>query len=90
MFCVIAYDITENYLRRQVSKILSAHGRRVQKSVFELDLHPDQLIQMLNSISPYIEAGDSLRCYPLCERCLEKALSYNSDPLACDQAYYLV
>ncbi len=90
MFYIIAYDITKDHVRRQVSKILSSYGTRVQKSVFELDLRPNQLSQVLNSLLSYIEETDSVRCYHLCERCLDKARLFNTTPLSRDQPYYLV
>jgi len=89
MIYVISYDITENHLRRKVSKILGSYGNRVQKSVFELDLNAKQLLYVINLIQQYIEPNDSIRCYPLCEQCIVKAKSYNTEPLTRDQTYYM-
>jgi len=90
MFYIIAYDITENHLRNKVSRILSGFGKRIQKSVFELDLRPEKLAYVMNMVAKCVADGDSLRCYPLCERCVETAQSYNKSPLARDKPYYFV
>ena len=89
MFYIISYDITEDRLRNKVSKILSSYGTRVQKSVFELDLQPNQFSQVLRSLSAYTKEGGSIRCYLLCERCVEKSQSYNSAPINRDKPYYM-
>jgi CRISPR-associated endonuclease Cas2 len=90
MIHVIAYDITKDSLRTQVSKILAAHGTRVQKSVFELDLSLSQIATLLSQLNTLIEDGDNLRCYPLCQNCMERAQARNRTPLAVDKPYYQV
>lgn len=89
MLYIISYDITEDRLRNKVNRILSSYGTRVQKSVFELDLQPNQLSKVLRSLSAYAKEGDSIRCYILCERCVEKSQSYNSTPINLDKPYYM-
>jgi len=88
MIHVIVYDITKDPLRTQVSKILAAYGTRVQKSVFELDLHPGRVVVLLKQLSQIIEEGDSIRCYPLCQNCQVRAEAQNGAPLATDPLCY--
>jgi CRISPR-associated endonuclease Cas2 len=90
MIHVIVYDITKDPLRTQVSKRLVALGTRVQKSVFELDLHPSQIPSLLIELRAIIEEGDSLRCYPLCAACQHRAESQNPTPLAVDVPFYQI
>ncbi len=90
MIHVIVYDITKDPLRTQVSKLLAAHGTRVQKSVFELDILPAQIATLLQQLHAIIEEGDSLRCYPLCQSCQLRADTQNATPLATDPLYYQV
>ena len=89
MFYVVSYDITNDRLRNKVSKALAALGMRVQKSVFELDLPPEQIAQVISTVSTLIEPTDSLRCYRMCERCLADSLLFDQTPLSLDRDYYL-
>jgi CRISPR-associated protein Cas2 len=89
MFYIVCYDITKNDLRNKVSKILASVGTRVQKSVFELDLPPDKLSQVISKTVALIEPSDSLRCYRLCERCIADSRHFDQTPLSLDKDYYL-
>lgn len=89
MFYVVSYDITKDDLRNKVSKILAEVSMRVQKSVFELDLPPDKISQVITKVVALIESSDSLRCYRLCERCLADSLHFDQTPLSLDKDYYL-
>jgi len=89
MFYVVSYDITKDQLRNKVSKILASVGTRVQKSVFELDLPPDQISQVISRVATFLESTDSLRCYRICERCLADSRLFDETPLSLDKDYYL-
>jgi CRISPR-associated protein Cas2 len=88
MFYVVSYDITDDRLRDRVSKALAALGTRVQKSVFELDLPPDRISQVISTVATLIEETDSLRCYRICERCLADSRLFDQIPLSLDKSYY--
>lgn len=88
MFYVVSYDITDDRLRDRVSKALAALGTRVQKSVFELDLPPEQIAQVISKVATIIEETDSLRCYRICERCLADSRLFDQTPLSLDKSYY--
>lgn len=90
MFHIIVYDITKDPLRKQVSKLLVAHGTRVQKSVFELDLPSSKVMFLLQKLKSIVEDGDSIRCYSLCQNCQITAQAQNDVPLATDKPYYQV
>ena len=66
---VIAYDVTKNKQRTQLSDLLLGYGERVQKSVFEADLKKEDVQEILQRASKLIEPGDSVRLYPMCETC---------------------
>jgi CRISPR-associated protein Cas2 len=40
---VVAYDIADDGRRNRVARFLEGWGRRVQKSVFECELSPEEL-----------------------------------------------
>ena len=66
---MIAYDISDHKIRRQVSNHLQDYGLRVQYSVFECRLKKKQLQQLRQTLSELIETSDTIRWYPLCNWC---------------------
>lgn len=70
MRLAITYDISDNRTRTRVFKILESYGAWKQYSVFELEISDIQRLQMENEIRAEIEAGDKVRIYELCERCV--------------------
>jgi len=71
MFYSICYDIRDDRRRSRVVKVLKDFGERVQSSVFEANLEPDQLERLRKRITPILDAKeDNLRFYPLCGACV--------------------
>jgi len=66
---VIAYDVRDNGNRTRLSNLLLDYGERVQKSVFEADLKKEEMRTIVARAEKLLEAGDSLRVYPVCENC---------------------
>ncbi len=69
MRTVLAYDVAEDRKRQKLSELLLDYGDRVQKSVFEADLDPEALKEVLARATKYLSEEDSLRAYPLCSAC---------------------
>lgn len=70
MRLAITYDISDNRTRTRVFKILESYGAWKQYSVFELEISDIQRLQMEDDIKAEIDAGDKVRIYELCERCV--------------------
>ncbi|NMB85696.1 MAG: CRISPR-associated endoribonuclease Cas2 1 [Methanosaeta sp. PtaB.Bin018] len=70
MRLTVTYDISDNRTRTRVFKILESYGAWKQYSVFELEISDIQRLDMENEIKEQIEAGDKVRIYELCERCV--------------------
>ncbi|NMC10142.1 MAG: CRISPR-associated endonuclease Cas2 [Methanothrix sp.] len=70
MRLAVTYDISDNRTRTRVFKILESYGAWKQYSVFELEISDIQRLEMENEIKEQIEAGDKVRIYELCERCV--------------------
>ena len=70
MRLAVTYDISENRTRNRVFKILERYGAWKQYSVFELEIDNIQRLKMENEIRREVEAGDKVRIYELCERCV--------------------
>jgi CRISPR-associated protein Cas2 len=70
MRLAVAYDISENRTRTRIFKILERYGAWRQYSIFELEISDTQRLQMEDEIKIVIKAGDKVRVYELCERCV--------------------
>ena len=64
---LIIYDISDDKHRRNLVKILSSVGLRVQKSAFEGRLNKRQYNKLLSKIDKYYKDGDNIRIYRLQE-----------------------
>jgi len=54
-----AYDVSDTGQRDRVARELLKHGRRIQRSVFELWLDPDDIAPLCRSIGPLLAADDA-------------------------------
>lgn len=70
---LIAYDISRTGARDAISRRLEKKGRRVQKSVFMVDLAPQAMAGLEQELQECLEEGDSLLILPLCLHCLESS-----------------
>lgn len=68
---VIAYDSPSNKRRRKLAKLLEGYGVRLQWSVFECRLRPDQLRRLRQGLERIVEPADSLRLWALPPRAAE-------------------
>ena len=69
MFYLVCYDIVNNRRRTKVSNLLQGYGLRVQKSVFECVLSPDQYKTVQKRVQKLIkEQEDQIRFYPMSPR----------------------
>jgi CRISPR-associated protein Cas2 len=77
---VIAYDITDDQRRQRAAKLLEGWGRRVQKSVFECELSPNELQEVVSSLKALLVLEED-RChlYRLCGECVPKRLVLGSE-----------
>jgi len=74
-FVVVSYDIPKDQRRNRVCKLLKDYGERVQYSVFECLVRPEELKRLKERLKPLLEpTEDDVRFYRLCENCRPKAL----------------
>lgn len=70
---MICYDIEDDKVRLDVSKLLEYVGDRVQYSVFECWLSPAEMKWIAHEIAQHLALTvGSVRYYPLCSWCQEK------------------
>lgn len=75
IFCVVAYDISDDKRRYKVAKILTRHGKRFNNSVFECMFTDAQLRKTKEQTEKLIdEDDDSVVYYPICVDCFTKAI----------------
>lgn len=82
MFYVVSYDIVDDRRRTKVAHLLEGYGLRVQKSVFEAVLTPDQYQMLQKKLNQYLKADeDQVRFYPMSPRYRQKVLILGVQPL---------
>lgn len=70
MNMIVAYDIANPRRLARIAKIMKDYGKRVQKSVFEVDLTENRFEEMKRRAERTMNLGeDGVKYYPLCERC---------------------
>lgn len=73
IFCVIAYDISDDRRRSQIVKMLEKYGVRVNYSVFECFFTESQYRKTKQALEDKMDKrDDSIVIYPLCVDCFTK------------------
>lgn len=86
MLVLITYDVSTETASgrkrlRHVAKKCTAYGQRVQNSVFECNIDWSQYLQLQNELKAIINIEeDSLRCYNLGNKYLEKVIHIGVKP----------
>ena len=87
---MITYDISNHKIRRNISKHLEDHGKRVQYSIFECRLTKKQQQELKKHLDTNIEKHDKINWYPLCNHC-EKSIHWQGNGNPTDRNdYYLL
>jgi len=79
---VVVYDIVDDKSRRIVGEVLEGFGRRVNRSVFEIELKNSKTRQKLEDalaqeIDPQV---DSIRLYTVCTKCMQTSTVLGKEP----------
>ena len=77
---VAAYDISSESSRRRVAKVLLSFGRRIQESVYEIDLEPNELSELRRLIGPHLEPSDEFDLFPIDTRRPQSRLRWQQEP----------
>lgn len=74
MYLLIPYDITDDKRRREVDKILSHYGKRVNYSVFEVELKENKYKKLIDLLENSTDKKhDHIRIYILGKESLKKS-----------------
>ncbi len=91
MLVLISYDITENKIRSRAAKYLLDFGTRVQQSVFECMLTPEQYEEVSEGLRNIINRKeDRVRLYRLCDECGSKMEISGWEEMTEDQEFYIL
>jgi len=75
-FYVLTYDIANDRRRLKIARLLERYGERVQYSVFEMWLTPEEWQKIHRQLQRLLEESeDSLRVYRLCAACRQRILT---------------
>ena len=65
---VAAYDISDDRRRDRVARVLLNYGHRIQQSVFELWLEPEETTMLRREVGARVAADDHFHLFPIDER----------------------
>ena len=91
MNMIVAYDIAHPRRLNKIARIMKDYGRRVQKSIFEVDVKERQYIEMKRRaelVMDYHE--DGVKYFPLCDRCADTLIALGVCGVLPDDGDYLV
>jgi CRISPR-associated protein Cas2 len=76
MNMIVAYDIAEPRRLLKVARVMKDYGRRVQKSIFEVEVDEVRFRQMRFRVERIITpAVDGVKYFPLCGRCADTLIA---------------
>jgi len=83
MNLIIAYDIENNKRRNKIAKFLEKKGRRIQKSVFIVDIESRKRKSLQRDLWKLAEKKGIIHIFSLCNGCRKKAVFLGEEPQDC-------
>ncbi len=91
MLTLVAYDISQDKPRTRMHKYLKELGLNSQRSVFECEIEADARQRVAQFGTTLLDhETDSLRIYPICERCARKVQVQGQGILLLPRAFEVV
>lgn len=81
---IAAYDVAHPSRRARVAKLLLEYGRRVQRSVFEIELETDELDELKFHVGLLLAKTDLFDLFPIDRRFPKRRISWQRDPIPHD------
>jgi CRISPR-associated protein Cas2 len=79
MFYVVTYDIEDDKRRNKISEILENYGKRVNYSVFEIEIDEKNLKILISKILSVYEKNDNIRFYAMHKNTIKKSFVIGKD-----------
>ncbi len=77
---VATYDVSDNRRRAKLARVLLRYGARVQESVFEVNLDPEDMAKFKRDVGSRLSAKDRFALFPIDERDRRRRLSWQEPP----------
>lgn len=91
MNMIVAYDIADPRRLNRVARIMKDYGRRVQKSIFEVEASETLFMEMKRRAERVMELEeDGVKYFPLCERCAGTLVAIGVSGELPDDGEYLI
>lgn len=88
---IVAYDIADPRRLNRVARVMKDYGRRVQKSIFEVEASEVAFAEMRRRAERVMDLEeDGVKFFPLCERCADTLVSIGVAVFSPDERAYLV
>ncbi|HKI18966.1 MAG TPA: CRISPR-associated endonuclease Cas2 [Isosphaeraceae bacterium] len=62
---IAAYDVSDDRIRRRVSRVLDGYGQRLQLSVYEVWLEPEELPDFRRRVGSLLSESDQFDLVPI-------------------------
>ncbi|GAB1365187.1 hypothetical protein MASR1M36_00580 [Candidatus Cloacimonadaceae bacterium] len=85
MHYVIAFDVSNDKVRRRLTKILLSRGVRIQESVFALSLKQHEVKALAKRLENTLNKQGIIHIFQVCAACAKKSLAINKEP-----EYYVI
>lgn len=79
---IACYDVADDRRRARVARLLLRHGVRVQKSVFEVWLEPEQVPGLQREVGRLLGRDDAFDLYPFDSRAGRMRMRWQRAPEA--------
>jgi CRISPR-associated protein Cas2 len=73
---IASYDISDDRRRQRVARVLLGYGFRVQRSVYQVYVEPEELEDLQFEVAIHLEASDEFVLYPVDERGTRTTISW--------------
>jgi CRISPR-associated protein Cas2 len=88
---VVCYDLSDDRRRERMARVLLDYGRRVQESVFVMDLDEELYERMMMRVRREAdESWDWVHIFPLCKSCVGKVVVIGRAEMPKDPDFVIV
>ncbi len=77
MHYIIAFDVSNDKVRRKLTKILLTKGVRIQESVFAVNLKKHEVHQIEKKLEKTLDKQGIIHIFNICSGCAKKSLAIN-------------
>jgi CRISPR-associated protein Cas2 len=88
---IAVYDVASDSRRSRVAALLQAHGDRVQRSVFVLEVAADEMASLVDRVREILDVdADSFYVFRQCGGCWEELVCVGQASPPADAPYWAV